>query len=82
MLAVHQGEHSGSVSNHKMGLEDKGITVGTPFFVRYCRVNTARTIGPLLDAEVTCVLIGGAPGSSDIGEHVGIYCLPCETGHA
>ena len=32
----------------KMGLEDKGITVGTPFFVRYCRVNTARTIGALL----------------------------------
>lgn len=46
----------------KMGLEDKGITVGTPFFVRYCRVNTARTIGPLLDAEVTCVLIGERPG--------------------
>lgn len=46
----------------KMGLEDKGITVGTPFFVRYCRVNTARTIGPLLDAQVTCVLIGERPG--------------------
>lgn len=46
----------------KMGLEDKGITVGTPFFVRYCRVNTARTIGPLLGAEVTCVLIGERPG--------------------
>ena len=35
----------------KMGLEDKGITVGTPFFVRYCRVNTARTIGPLTMAD-------------------------------
>lgn len=46
----------------KMGLEDKGITVGTPFFVRYCRVNTARTIGPLLGADVTCVLIGERPG--------------------
>lgn len=46
----------------KMGLEDKGISVGTPFFVRYCRVNTARTIGPLLSAEVTCVLIGERPG--------------------
>lgn len=36
----------------KMGLEDRGITVGTPFFVRYCRVNTARTIGPLLGAKL------------------------------
>ena len=43
-------------------LESSGITVGTPFFVRYCRVNTARTIGPLLDAKVTCVLIGERPG--------------------
>ena len=38
------------------------ITVGTPFFVRYCRVNTARTIGPLLGAKVVCVLIGERPG--------------------
>lgn len=46
----------------KRGLEDRGISVGTPFFVRYCRVNTARTIGPLLGAQVTCVLIGERPG--------------------
>ena len=38
------------------------ISVGTPFFVRYCRVNTARTIGPLLGAQVVCVLIGERPG--------------------
>lgn len=43
-------------------LEYEGITVGTPFFVRYCRVNTARTVGPLLGAELTCVLIGERPG--------------------
>ena len=43
-------------------LSYQGITVGTPFFVRYCRVNTARTIGPLLGAEVVCVLIGERPG--------------------
>ncbi len=40
----------------------RGISVGTPFFVRYCRVNTARVIGPLLNAEVVCVLIGERPG--------------------
>jgi ethanolamine ammonia-lyase small subunit len=43
-------------------LEYQGITVGTPFFVRYCRVNTARIIGPLLGADVVCVLIGERPG--------------------
>lgn len=43
-------------------LKYKGIKVGTPFFVRYCRVNTARTIAPLLNAKVTCVLIGERPG--------------------
>lgn len=46
----------------RAALEADGITVGTPFFVRYCRVNTARTIGPLVGAKVTCVLIGERPG--------------------
>ncbi|MGN0526993.1 MAG: ethanolamine ammonia-lyase subunit EutC [Acutalibacteraceae bacterium] len=45
-----------------MALEEDGITVGKPFFVRYCRVNTAREIGPLLNAKVVCVLIGERPG--------------------
>lgn len=45
-----------------LALEDQGISVGKPFFVRYCRVNTARTIGPLLQAKVVCVLIGERPG--------------------
>ncbi|MEE0955808.1 MAG: ethanolamine ammonia-lyase subunit EutC [Eubacterium sp.] len=46
----------------KAALEAEGYTVGRPFFVRYCRVNTARTIGQLLDARLTCVLIGERPG--------------------
>ena len=46
----------------KAELEYEGISVGTPFFVRYCRVNTARIIGPLVGAELTCVLIGERPG--------------------
>jgi Ethanolamine ammonia-lyase, small subunit len=43
-------------------LEYDGITVGTPFFVKYCRVNTARRIGVLLKPKVTAVLIGERPG--------------------
>lgn len=46
----------------RLSLENDGITMGKPFFVRYCRVNTAREIGPLLNSKVVCVLIGERPG--------------------
>jgi ethanolamine ammonia-lyase small subunit len=39
-----------------------GVSVGIPFFVRYCRVNTAQTVSELLHPQVTCVLIGERPG--------------------
>lgn len=55
-----------------LSLEGTGITIGTPFFVRYCRVNTAREVGPLLNAKVTCVLIGERPGLSN-GESMSAY---------
>lgn len=60
----------------KKNLEEKGYSVGTPFFVRYCRVNTAREIGPLLDAEVVCVLIGERPGMTT-GESMSAYIAYC-----
>lgn len=46
----------------KAGLEEESLTVGTPFFVRYCRVNTTRQIGELLKPKVVCLLIGERPG--------------------
>lgn len=55
-----------------LALDGSGITMGTPFFVRYCRVNTAREIAPLLHAKVTCVLIGERPGLSN-GESMSAY---------
>ena len=55
-----------------LSLEETGISIGTPFFVRYCRVNTAREIAPLLKAKVTCVLIGERPGLSN-GESMSAY---------
>ena len=55
-----------------MSLEGTEISIGTPFFVRYCRVNTAREIAPLLNAKVTCVLIGERPGLSN-GESMSAY---------
>lgn len=44
------------------GLQDLGIGTGTPFFVQYGRVPAMDAVSELLDAEVTCVLIGERPG--------------------
>lgn len=46
------------------GLESFGISTGTPFFVEYGRVGVMDEISELLDAEVTCVLLGERPGLS------------------
>ncbi|MDR1939316.1 MAG: ethanolamine ammonia-lyase subunit EutC [Clostridiales bacterium] len=51
----------------RLSLEYEGISVGTPFFVRYCRVNTAKIIGDILKPRVTCVLIGERPGLLTVG---------------
>lgn len=44
------------------GLKAYGIEVGTPFFLKYGRVAAMDEISEILDAEVTCVLIGERPG--------------------
>ena len=44
------------------GLERYRIDTGTPFFVKYGRVGVMDEISELLDAEVTCTLIGERPG--------------------
>lgn len=44
------------------GLKAKGLNVGTPFFVRNGRVAAMDAISEVLNAEVTCVLLGERPG--------------------
>ncbi len=44
------------------GLQGKGLRVGTPFFVRFGRVASMDAISELLEAKVTCVLLGERPG--------------------
>jgi ethanolamine ammonia-lyase small subunit len=44
------------------GLKAEGISVGTPFFVRFGRVGAEDHIAGILDAEVVCDLIGERPG--------------------
>ncbi len=44
------------------GLEEKGLTIGTPIFVKYGRVGAQDRISELLDAQVVCTFIGERPG--------------------
>ena len=44
------------------GLKAKGISVGTPFFVKYGRVGAEDAISEALGCKVVCVLIGERPG--------------------
>lgn len=44
------------------GLQSKGLTVGTPIFVKYGRVAAQDQISELLDAKVVCSFIGERPG--------------------
>ncbi len=44
------------------GAKQAGLTVGTPFFIKYCRVGVLNDIGDLLKPDVVILLIGERPG--------------------
>ena len=44
------------------GLKAEGLSVGTPFFVKYGRVGVQDEIGQLLDCDVVVELVGERPG--------------------
>jgi ethanolamine ammonia-lyase small subunit len=44
------------------GAKAAGLSVGTPFFIKYCRVGVLNDIGDLLQPEVVILLIGERPG--------------------
>ncbi len=44
------------------GFQNAGLTVGTPFFIRFCRVGVMNDIGDLLQPDVLILLIGERPG--------------------
>jgi ethanolamine ammonia-lyase small subunit len=46
----------------QQGVQAAGLTLGTPFFVKYCRVGVMNDIGDLLHPEVVVLLIGERPG--------------------
>ena len=44
------------------GLKGRGIEMGQPLFVRYCRVGAGDAIGDVTGCELVCVLVGERPG--------------------
>ena len=46
----------------QQGLQSAGLSLGTPFFVKYCRVGVMNDIGDILNPEVLILLIGERPG--------------------
>ncbi len=44
------------------GLRAAGISMGTPFFVRYCRVGVMNDLNTIIGADVVALLIGERPG--------------------
>ena len=46
----------------KQGVQSAGLTLGTPFHVKYCRVGVMNDIGATLQPDVVILLIGERPG--------------------
>lgn len=46
----------------KQGVQNAGLTFGTPFFVKYARVGVMNDIGELIKPDVVILLIGERPG--------------------
>lgn len=61
----------------QQGLKRHNIPCGEPFFVKYGRVGIMDEISELIDAEVTCVLIGERPGlitAESMSAYIGYRC--------
>jgi ethanolamine ammonia-lyase small subunit len=46
----------------RQGAQAAGLSMGTPFFIKYCRVGVLNDIGDLLQPDVVILLIGERPG--------------------
>ena len=46
----------------RQGCQGAGLSFGTPFFVKYCRVGVMNDIGDILQPDVVILLIGERPG--------------------
>ena len=46
----------------KQGVQNAGLTLGTPFFIKYARVGVMNDVGELIKPDVVILLIGERPG--------------------
>jgi len=46
----------------KQGIQAAGLTLGTPFFIKYARVGVMNDVGELIKPDVVILLIGERPG--------------------
>jgi len=69
-IVVGDGLSAAAVTNNlpqiypviEQGLQGAGLSLGTPFFVRYCRVGAMNDINDIVQADVVALLIGERPG--------------------
>lgn len=69
-IVVGDGLSAAAVTNNlpqvypvlEQGLSSAGLTLGTPFFVRYCRVGVMNAVNDVIGADVVVLLIGERPG--------------------
>ena len=65
----------------QQGCQAAGLSMGTPFFIKYCRVGVMNDIGDLIKPEVLMLLIGERPGLGR-AESMSIYMgYQPKTGH-
>ena len=62
------------------GLQSRGLTVGTPFFIRFGRVAAEDAVAELLGAKVVCILIGERPGLGTAESMSAYICYDARVG--
>lgn len=69
-IVVGDGLSAAAINNNlpiiypvlEQGLKSAGLTIGTPFFVKYARVGVINDINDVVGADVVVILIGERPG--------------------
>ena len=85
-VVVGDGLSAAAVTNNlpqiypviEQGLTQAGLSVGTPFFVRYCRVGVMNDINDIVHADVVVLLIGERPGLGVADAHERLLRVPAD----
>jgi len=69
-IVVGDGLSAAAINNNlgliypviEQGLRSAGISIGTPFFIKYARVGVINDVNDIIGADVVVILIGERPG--------------------